>query len=72
MARKTIKVDYLARVEGEGGAAARVRRRAVREVELRIFEPPRFFEALLRGRVLHARRPTSPRGSAASVRSPTR
>ena len=51
MARKTIKVDYLARVEGEGGAA-RSPSTAARcaDVELRIFEPPRFFEAFLRGR----------------------
>jgi coenzyme F420-reducing hydrogenase alpha subunit len=50
MARKTIKVDYLARVEGEGGVRITFEDRAVRNVELRIFEPPRFFEAFLRGR----------------------
>jgi sulfhydrogenase subunit alpha len=50
MARKTIKVDYLARVEGEGGVRITFDDRAVRNVELRIFEPPRFFEAFLRGR----------------------
>ncbi len=47
---KTIKVDYLARVEGEGTLRIRFRGDAVRDVELRIFEPPRFFEAFLRGR----------------------
>jgi sulfhydrogenase subunit alpha len=50
MARKTIKVNYLARVEGEGALHVRLRDGAVRDVELRIFEPPRFFEAFLRGR----------------------
>src|SRR5215472_11421616 len=50
MARKTIEVDYLARVEGEGGLRITFRDRAVQDVELRIFEPPRFFEAFLRGR----------------------
>jgi sulfhydrogenase subunit alpha len=50
MARKTIKVDYLARVEGEGALYVTLRDGAVRDVELRIFEPPRFFEAFLRGR----------------------
>ena len=50
MARKTIKVDYLARVEGEGGLKVVVRDGKVASAELRIFEPPRFFEALLRGR----------------------
>lgn len=50
MARKTIKVNYLARVEGEGALRVTVRNGVVRRAELRIFEPPRFFEALLRGR----------------------
>jgi sulfhydrogenase subunit alpha len=50
MARKTINVDYLARVEGEGGVRITFEDRTVRNVELRIFEPPRFFEAFLRGR----------------------
>jgi coenzyme F420-reducing hydrogenase alpha subunit len=48
--RRTIKVDYLARVEGEGGLVVRLRDGRVESVELSIFEPPRFFEALLRGR----------------------
>jgi sulfhydrogenase subunit alpha len=47
---KTIKVDYLARVEGEGALRIRFKGDVVRDVELRIFEPPRFFEAFLRGR----------------------
>ncbi|MGD9419954.1 MAG: Ni/Fe hydrogenase subunit alpha [Verrucomicrobiota bacterium JB025] len=47
---KTIKVDYLARVEGEGAMFVKIRDRQVVDVKLRIFEPPRFFEALLRGR----------------------
>jgi sulfhydrogenase subunit alpha len=50
MATRTLKVDYLARVEGEGALLLRLRDREVEEVKLRIFEPPRFFEALLRGR----------------------
>jgi len=50
MARKTIKVDYLARVEGEGGLKVVVRDGKVQSAQLRIFEPPRFFEAFLRGR----------------------
>ena len=47
---RTIKVDYLARVEGEGALYIRIRKGQVRDVQLKIFEPPRFFEALLRGR----------------------
>jgi coenzyme F420-reducing hydrogenase alpha subunit len=50
MARKTIKVDYLARVEGEGALTVVIRNGEVTEAQLRIFEPPRFFEAFLRGR----------------------
>lgn len=50
MTRRTIKVDYLARVEGEGALRVTVRDKQVRDVELRIFEPPRFFEAFLQGR----------------------
>jgi len=50
MKTRTIKVDYLARVEGEGGVYVKVRGNKVVEVKLKIFEPPRFFEALLRGR----------------------
>ena len=47
---KTIKVDYLARVEGEGALFVKIRDRTLIDVKLKIFEPPRFFEALLRGR----------------------
>ena len=45
-----IKVGNLARVEGEGGIYVRVKGGKVQEVRLNIFEPPRFFEAFLRGR----------------------
>jgi sulfhydrogenase subunit alpha len=48
--RRTIRTDYLARVEGEGSMSVRLVDGRVEDVELRIFEPPRFFEALLRGR----------------------
>ncbi len=50
MKTRTIKVDYLARVEGEGALFLKIRDQAVVEVKLKIMEPPRFFEALLRGR----------------------
>jgi coenzyme F420-reducing hydrogenase alpha subunit len=48
--RRVILTDYLARVEGEGAMTVRLVDGRVEHVELRIFEPPRFFEALLRGR----------------------
>ena len=47
---KTIKTDYLARVEGEGGMRVEIENGRVTDVRLRIYEPPRFFEAFLRGR----------------------
>ncbi len=47
---RTIKVAYLARVEGEGAMFVKVAGRRVTDVRLEIFEPPRFFEAFLRGR----------------------
>jgi sulfhydrogenase subunit alpha len=50
MKTKTIKVDYLARVEGEGGLLVKVSGKKVTDVKFNIFEPPRFFEAFLRGR----------------------
>ncbi len=50
MKTKTIRVNYLARVEGEGGLYVKIRGETVEEVKFKIFEPPRFFEALLRGR----------------------
>ncbi len=50
MATKSIKVDYLARVEGEGALDLHIKDGQVTAAQLRIFEPPRFFEAFLRGR----------------------
>lgn len=47
---KSIKVDYLARVEGEGGLHVKIKDGQVEDVKFNIFEPPRFFEAFLRGR----------------------
>jgi len=47
---RTIKVDYLARVEGEGALYLKVSDGEVLDVKLKIFEPPRFFEAFLQGR----------------------
>ena len=50
MTEREIKVDALARVEGEGALYVRLRGNEIEKVEFRIFEPPRFFEALLVGR----------------------
>jgi coenzyme F420-reducing hydrogenase alpha subunit len=50
MRTRTIKVENLARVEGEGALFVKIKDRRVTDVQLKIFEPPRFFEAFLRGR----------------------
>lgn len=47
---RTLSASGLARVEGEGAMYIRVSGRQVEEVRLEIYEPPRFFEAFLRGR----------------------
>jgi coenzyme F420-reducing hydrogenase alpha subunit len=47
---RTIKVDTLARVEGEGALYVKLKGDQVQDVKLKIYEPPRFFEAFLRGR----------------------
>jgi coenzyme F420-reducing hydrogenase alpha subunit len=43
-------VETLARVEGEGAMHVTLRGNQVEQVRLDIYEPPRFFEAFLRGR----------------------
>ncbi len=43
-------VEALARVEGEGAMHVTLRDGKVQDIRLRIYEPPRFFEAFLRGR----------------------
>ena len=52
MAERTrrIEIGALARVEGEGALHVFVEGDEVQDVRLEIYEPPRFFEALLRGR----------------------
>jgi coenzyme F420-reducing hydrogenase alpha subunit len=47
---RTIRVDTLARVEGEGALYIKLAGERVADVKLKIYEPPRFFEAFLRGR----------------------
>jgi len=49
-ANRTIRVDTLARVEGEAALHIRMAGERVADVKLQIYEPPRFFEAFLRGR----------------------
>ena len=53
MKSRTIKVDYLARVEGEGSLYVKIKDNTVVDIKFKIFEPPRFFEAFLRGRTFN-------------------
>jgi sulfhydrogenase subunit alpha len=50
---RTIRVEMLSRVEGEGRFHLRVKEGKVQEATLTIFEPPRFFETFLVGRSLY-------------------
>ncbi|MEV5837590.1 Ni/Fe hydrogenase subunit alpha [Nocardia sp. NPDC052112] len=47
---RQLRVSSLARVEGEGALRITVSDGSVERAELNIYEPPRFFEAFLRGR----------------------
>jgi sulfhydrogenase subunit alpha len=49
---RKITVNALTRVEGEGALHVRVNGDQVESVQLSIYEPPRFFEAFLRGRAI--------------------
>jgi coenzyme F420-reducing hydrogenase alpha subunit len=49
-AKRTIEVDYLARVEGETAIRVVLPGGAAESIELKVFEPPRFFEGFLLGR----------------------
>jgi len=48
--RRTLSVNELSRVEGQGGLRVVVRDGNVKDVQFRVYEPPRLFEALLVGR----------------------
>src|SRR5690606_25964030 len=48
-----IEVPVLARVEGEGALHLRIEDGRIEHLQLRIFEPPRFFEKFLEGRAWH-------------------
>jgi len=47
---REINVDYLARVEGEGAMYLNLDGDEIVDLQFSIFEPPRFYEAFLRGR----------------------
>ena len=47
---RTVKVDYIARVEGEGALDIQVKGGEIEHLYLHIFEPPRFFQGFVVGR----------------------
>jgi coenzyme F420-reducing hydrogenase alpha subunit len=49
---RTIRVEAITRVEGEGALNVTVQEGMVVAAQLNIYEPPRFFEAFLRGRAV--------------------
>ena len=50
---RTFEVKALTRVEGEGRLYVKLKGNEVEQVELNIYEPPRFFESFLRGREIY-------------------
>lgn len=50
MSQRRIKVDYLARVEGEGALDITISDNKVADIRFSVIEPPRLFEAFLVGR----------------------
>ena len=50
--KTNIEIPALARVEGEGALYIRLKDGKINEIELNIYEPPRFFEGFLQGRFL--------------------
>lgn len=50
--KTNIEIPALARVEGEGALYIRLEDGKINEIELNIYEPPRFFEGFLQGRFL--------------------
>jgi coenzyme F420-reducing hydrogenase alpha subunit len=50
MTHRSVEVPVVARVEGEGALHVKVDDGEITDLRLEIYEPPRFFEAFLRGR----------------------
>ena len=50
--RQNIEVDALARVEGEGALYIRLKDGEIADIQVNIYEPPRFFDGFLQGRYL--------------------
>ena len=53
MAKSTINVDHVARVEGHGDIRVVISDGAVESVQMRVVEPARLFESMVRGRIFN-------------------
>lgn len=58
---KTIKMDYITKIEGHAKLNIRIRNRKITKVELGIFEGSRFFEGILKGKKYNDLSPVSSR-----------
>lgn len=47
---KSVRIDYIARVEGKGALDLTIDGGEIKDLKLRVYEDPRFFEAILVGR----------------------
>lgn len=52
-ATRTIRLESMTRIEGEAGLHIEIHEGKLADLKLDVYEPPRFFEAFLRGRSLH-------------------
>lgn len=50
MGQRQVKVNYMARVEGETALDITINETEIEDLQLRLYEPPRFFQAFLIGR----------------------
>lgn len=48
--KKTLRIDYLSRIEGESGIIIEIKDGKISNLYLNVFEAPRFFESFLKGR----------------------
>ncbi|MFN3814500.1 MAG: nickel-dependent hydrogenase large subunit, partial [Aquificaceae bacterium] len=48
-----VRIDALTRVEGEGALNIKIKEGRIEDLKLRIYEPPRFFEQILKGKPYH-------------------
>jgi len=56
-----IDVEYVTRVEGHGNIVLNVKEGKIEQIQWQVSEAPRFFEAMLRGRLYDELRPITSR-----------